>query len=57
MIKLLLVGVFGYVAYRYARAFIRSVPDDFEPVGLLPPPKAVTATARPKKAKAARRGP
>jgi hypothetical protein len=58
MIKLLLVGVFGYVAYRYARAFVRSVPGDFEPVGLLPPPpKAVTATARPKKAKAARRGP
>ena len=55
MIRLLLVGLFGFVTYRYARAFIRSVPGDFEPVGLLSPPKPASATARPKKAKAARR--
>ena len=54
MIRLLLVGLFGYVTYRYARAFIRSVPDDFEPVGLLPP-KPATATAPSKSAKADRR--
>ena len=54
MIRLLLVGLFGYVTYRYARAFLRSVPDGFEPVGLLPPPQPVTATVRPKRAKAAR---
>jgi hypothetical protein len=54
MIRLLLVGLFGYVTYRYARAFIRSVPDNFEPVGLLPPPKPVT-TVRPKKTSAGRR--
>ena len=55
MIRLLLVGLFGYVTYRYARAFVRSVPDDFEPVGLLPPPKPATATVRPKNASPRRR--
>ena len=55
MIRLLLVGLFGYVTYRYARAFVRSVPDDFEPVGLLPAPKPVTATARLKSSKPRRR--
>ena len=57
MMRLLLVGLFGYATYRLALAFVRSVPDDFEPIGLLPPPASVGAAAhsRPKKA-TARRG-
>jgi len=55
MIRLLLVGLFGYLTYRSARAFIRSVPDDFEPVGLLPPPKPAAATAHSKNASPRRR--
>jgi hypothetical protein len=57
MMRLLLVGLFGYAAYRFARAFVRSVPGDFEPVGLLPPPASVNAAAhsRPKGATARRR--
>jgi hypothetical protein len=55
MIRLLLVGLFSYVTYRYARAFVRSVPDDFEPVGLLAPPKPATATDRSRMAKATAR--
>jgi hypothetical protein len=39
MMRLLLVGLFGYAAYKLASAFVRSVPSDFEPVGLLPPPE------------------
>jgi hypothetical protein len=52
MMRLLLVGLFGYATYRLARAFVRSVPDDFEPVGLLEPPKPEIAAAgqsRPRK--------
>ena len=57
MMRLLLVGLFGYATYRLARAFVRSVPGDFEPVGLLPPPASVDAAAhsRPRKT-TARRG-
>ena len=47
MMRLLLVGFFGYATYRMARAFVRSVPDDFEPVGLLPPARP-QATRRPR---------
>jgi len=52
MMRLLLVGLFGYVTYRYARAFVRSVPGDFEPVALLPPPQTEDPTARQKTASA-----
>jgi hypothetical protein len=38
MIRLLLAGLVGYAVYRAGRRFVRSVPVDFEPVGLLPPP-------------------
>ena len=56
MMRLLLVALFGYATYRLARAFVRSVPDDFEPVGLLAPTSVdAAAHSRPKKA-AARRG-
>lgn len=57
MMRLLLVALFGYATYRLTRAFVRSVPDDFEPVGLLAPPTSADAAAHspPKKA-AARRG-
>lgn len=48
MMRLLLVGLFGYATYRVARGFVRSVPGDFEPVGLLPPPRTLDVTARPK---------
>lgn len=52
MMKLLLVALFGLATYKIARDFVRSVPGDFEPVGLLPPPNAEAPTVR---AKAARR--
>jgi hypothetical protein len=39
MARLILLAALGYVGYRVAKRFIRSVPSDFEPVGLLPPPK------------------
>ena len=47
MIRLLLVGLFAYATYRVARGFVRSVPTDFEPVGLLPPPGSEVAAERP----------
>jgi hypothetical protein len=53
MMRLLLVGLFGYATYRMARAFVASVPSDFEPVGLLPAPDPDNAAQRPK-AKSAR---
>ena len=49
MMRLLLVGLFGLATYKLARAFVRSVPDDFEPIGL-PPPKAENPSLRPKAA-------
>ena len=56
MMRLVLVALFGYASYRLARAFVRSVPDDFEPIGLLAPPTGADAAAhsRPKKAAAGR---
>ena len=56
MMRMLLVALFGYATYRLARAFVRSVPDDFEPIGLLPPPASANAAAhsRPKRAAAGR---
>ena len=48
MMRLLLVGLFGYATYRMARAFVRSVPSDFEPVGLLPPPSSRSSAQLPK---------
>lgn len=55
MMRLLLLGLFGYATYRMARAFVSSVPSDFEPVGLLPPPDPDNGTARPKAKSAANR--
>jgi hypothetical protein len=56
MMRLLLVGLFGYATYRLARAFVRSVPGDFEPVGLLPPPETSDATTRAKARRTTSRG-
>ena len=38
MLRLLLIGAAGYIAYTFAKTFVRSVPGDFEPVGLLSSP-------------------
>jgi hypothetical protein len=48
MMRLLLLGLVGYAAYRVARNFVDSVPDDFEPVGLIPSPspRVVPASRR-----------
>jgi hypothetical protein len=38
MLRIIVIAALGYVGYRAAKRFVRSVPSDFEPVGLLPPP-------------------
>jgi hypothetical protein len=38
MVRLIVIAALGYGAYRIAKQFIRSVPDDFEPVALIAPP-------------------
>lgn len=39
MLRLIIAGLLGYATYRVAREFVSSVPDNFEPVGVLPPPR------------------
>lgn len=36
MFRLAILGALGFIAYRIGREFVRSVPDDFEPVGVPP---------------------
>jgi hypothetical protein len=43
MLRLILIAALGYATYRVARQVYRQAPDDFEPVGLLPPPVKKTA--------------
>ena len=50
MMRLLLVALFGLATYKFARAFVRSVPGDFEPIGLLPAPETENPSLRPKAA-------
>jgi hypothetical protein len=38
LIAVIALGTAAYLAVRAARRISRQVPDDFEPVGLLPPP-------------------
>jgi hypothetical protein len=38
IVRLGLITLFSYVAYRIGRELIASVPSDFEPIPLLPPP-------------------
>ena len=46
MTRLILLAALGYVGYRVAKRFVRTMPDNFEPVGLLPaPPLAIAAPA------------
>ena len=51
MIRILLAGLVGYALYRAGRRFIRSVPADFEPIGLLPPAVNRPQAARRQKAR------
>ena len=39
MIRLLFLGVVGYLAFRIGREFVNSVPADFEPTPNAPRPK------------------
>ena len=41
MMRILLFGLVGYVAYRVGREFVESVPSDFEPVPALPSPDSL----------------
>ena len=55
MTRLVLLAALGYVGYRVAKRFIRTAPDKFKPVGLLPaPPLAIEAPRKANKRKAAR---
>jgi hypothetical protein len=47
MIRLIILALLGYGAYRLARHFVRSVPGDFEPI-LLAPPQPKPARVRAK---------
>ena len=45
MIRLIILALLGYGAYRAAMRFVRNVPSDFEPI-LLAPPQATPMAAR-----------
>ncbi len=45
MIRLIILALLGYGAYRVAQRFVRSVPGDFEPI-LQAPPQATPMSAR-----------
>jgi hypothetical protein len=38
MLRVIAIAVFAYVGYRIIKEYVGPVPQDFEPVGLLPPP-------------------
>jgi hypothetical protein len=52
MLRVIAIAVFAYVGYRIVKEYVGPIPEDFEPVGLLPlPPLHIEAPRKRKRVK------
>jgi hypothetical protein len=52
MLRFITIAVFAYVGYRIVKEYVGQIPEDFEPVGLLPlPPLHIEAPRKRKRVK------
>jgi hypothetical protein len=49
MLRVVAIAVFANVGYRIVKEYVGPIPEDFEPVGLLPPPPLHIETPRKRK--------
>jgi hypothetical protein len=49
MLRVIAIAVFAYVGYRIVKEYVGPIPEDFEPVDLLPPPRLHIEAPRKRK--------